>query len=530
MNIENLIEYMKKPEFFGKNVRSIKIIQTHISYVFLTGKFAYKIKKPVNYGFLDFSTLEKRKFYCKKELELNKRLCPDIYIEILPITKSNDKIKLNGSGQIIEYALKMKEFSQENIMKNRIKKENINKNEIKNINNILIKFYKSTISTDEINRYGKIDNVKKNIFENFDQIKPFIGKSISKETYDYIKILTKQFFIKRKYLFDNRISSNNIHDCHGDLHTGNIVISKKAIYIFDCIEFNKRFRFCDSASDIGFLSMDLDYQNNPYISSYLIKDYIKKSNDKEILQILNFYKSYRAYVRGKVISFNLNNNINKKECDNYIKQAKKYFELSKYYTSLFEIELKRNKPLLIIICGLTGTGKSTLSMKISIDYNAEIINSDIIRKKNAKINIYQRQNNEINAGLYSYKNTLKTYKKVIEHARKLLINNENVVIDATFQKNEYRKLIDDISIEFGITPIFIQCTAPDDIVKNWLQERLKTKTVSDGRWEVYQHQKKNFDTFLERKNQLVIDMSKDSFEERKEILNSILLKVNEVLI
>ena len=118
MNIENLIEYMKKTEFFGKNVRSIKIIQTHISYVFLTGKFAYKIKKPVNYGFLDFSTLEKRKFYCKKELELNKRLCPEIYIEILPITKSNDKIKLNGSGQIIEYALKMKEFSQENIMKN----------------------------------------------------------------------------------------------------------------------------------------------------------------------------------------------------------------------------------------------------------------------------------------------------------------------------------------------------------------------------------------------------------------------------
>ena len=310
--------------------------------------------------------------------------------------------------------------------------------------------------------------------------------------------MTKQFFIKRKYLFDNRISSKNIHDCHGDLHTGNIVISKKAIYIFDCIEFNKRFRFCDSASDIGFLS--------------------------------NFYKSYRAYDRGKVNSYNLNNNINKKVYNNYIKQAKKYFELSKYYTSLFEIELKRNKPLLIIICGLTGTGKSTLSMKISIDYDAEIINSDIIRKKNAKINIYQRQNNEINAGLYSYKNTLKTYKKVIEHARKLLINNENVVIDATFQKNEYRKLIDDISIKFGITPIFIQCTAPDDIVKNWLQERLKTKTVSDGRWEVYQHQKKNFDTFLGRKNQLVIDMSKDSFEERKEILNSILLKVNEVLI
>jgi len=526
MNIENLIKYMQKPNFFGKDVRSVKIIETHISYVFLTGNFAYKIKKPVNYGFLDFSTLEKRQFYCKKELKLNKRLCPEMYIEILPITKINNKIDLNGVGKVIEYTLKMKEFPQELIMNNLLKKEKINKNDIKKINKILINFYKSTKTTDEINIYGKIENIKKNIIENFDQTKPFIDKSISKDKYDYIKSVVNLFFKKREYVFDNRILNKHIHDCHGDLHTGNIIISKNDINIFDCIEFNKRFRYCDTASDIGFLSMDLDYQNHPYISSFLIKDYIKKSNDRNILQILNFYKSYRAYVRGKVISFNFNN-INKKEYNVFLNKAIKYFDLSKYYTSLIEIELKRKKPLLIIVCGLTGTGKSTLSMKLSIDYNAKVINTDVIRKKSSKINIYEKHHNEINTGLYSYKKILDTYKKVIEHARQFLKNNENVIIDATFQKNEYREMVDEIAKEFSIKPFFIQCTAPDYIIKNWLKDRQKTRTVSDGRWDIYIYQKKIFESFLLKNNHLIIDMSKDSFEERKEFFNSILLKVKE---
>ena len=530
MDNENIVKFMKKPEFFGKDIKSVETIETHISYIFLTGNFAYKIKKPVNYGFLDFSTLEKRKFYCFEELKLNKRLCPEIYIEILPITKNNNLIELNGKGKVLEYALKMKEFPQEKLMKNLLKKGKITTKEIKKINKILINFYITSKTTDEINRYGKIENIKKNIIENFNQTKSFINKTISEDNYNYINKSVNLFFKKNKKLFNKRILNKNIHDCHGDLHTGNIVITKNKIYIFDCIEFNKRFRYCDTASDLGFLAMDLDYLNYPYTSSFMMKNYIENSNDHDILQILNFYKSYRAYVRGKVNSFNLNNTIKKEKYNIILNEANKYFELSKYYSSLVRIDIKKKKPLFFIICGLTGTGKSTLSMKISIDYNAKIINTDIIRKKIAGMNIFEKHYNDFNTGLYSPNNISSTYEKVIKKARQYLNNDENVIIDATFQKNEYREMVNEIAEEFDVTPIIIQCVAPENIVKKWLEERLKTKTVSDGRWEIYQSQKKIFEPFkIKKNNYLIIDMSKDSFEERKENFNSILLKINGIL-
>jgi aminoglycoside phosphotransferase family enzyme/predicted kinase len=528
MHFDDLIKKMKKSNFFGKNIESINTIETHISIIFLTGKYAYKMKKPVNYGFLDFSTLEKRKYFCYEELKLNKRLCPDIYLEVLPITISNNNIKLNGKGKIIDFILKMKEFPQDNIMNNLLKNKKINENDLAKINNILINFYKNSNNLDEIKKYGEINNINKNTEENFEQIKPYINLSISNETYTNIKEIVNKFINTKKYLFENRILNNKIFDCHGDLHTGNIVIFKKNIYIFDCIEFNKRFRYGDSASDIGFLSMDLDYQNFPYLSSFLIKDYIEKSRDNELLKILNFYKSYRAFVRGKIISFNLKNK-NDKDYNIKLKNSKKYFKLSKYYTDLINIDLKIRKPLLLIICGLTGTGKSTLSLKMSIDYDAKLINSDIIRKKIAKIDIYKKQHNKINSGIYSFDSTIKTYNKIIKIAKNYLLNNNNVIIDATFQKNEYRELMMELINDLKINPIFIQCTAPDDIVEEWLKNRLKTRTVSDGRWEIYLHQKKNYDKFINKKNHIIIDMSKNLYEDRIKNFYTILAKIKEVL-
>jgi aminoglycoside phosphotransferase family enzyme/predicted kinase len=522
MYYENIIKNMSKPHFYGKNINSVKKIETHISYVFLTGKFAYKIKKPVDYGFLDFSTLDKRKYYCYEELKLNRRLCPDIYIEVLPITKRGKEIELNGNGEVIDYTLLMKEFSQKNIMKNLLEKGKIRYDEIDKINEILINFYNSIKTNDKINKYGKIKNIKKNLIENFTQTKKYINLSITEEKYNYIKNIVDHYLTKKEKIFNQRITNKNIHDCHGDLHTGNIVISKMDIYIFDCIEFNKRFRYCDSASDIGFLAMDLDYQNHPYHSSYLIESYIKKSNDFHILEVLNFYKSYRAYVRGKVISFNLNGSLESKKYTMLLEQAKKYFELSNYYSSLLEIEIRKKKPLLFIIFGLTGTGKSTLSLKLSIDYNAKLINTDIIRKKIAGINLYEKHHDEFNTGLYSPEKLLSNYMDVMKKVKKYLNMNKNVIIDATFQKNEYRLMINKIAKKYEIRPIYVQCICPEIIIKKWLDDRLRTKTVSDGRWEIYKSQKKIFEPVPIKENIVKIDMSKNTFEKRMKNFNDIL--------
>ena len=523
----DLFEKLKNPAIYGPNVHSIETIQTHISLVLLTGTYAYKIKKPVNFGFLDFSTLEKRKHFCEEEIRLNKRLCPDIYLEVLPITEKNNNISLNGSGKIIEYALKMKEFSQDNIMTNKLQSGQIHEETIDKICSKLVDFYAKGPQTEEINTYGKTEIIQQNIDENFEQTQEVIGTTIDKKVFDTIQNASNNLLSTKKDCFDKRIKKGYIKDCHGDLHSGNIVISDK-IYIFDCIEFNKRFRYGDIASDIGFLAMDLDYLNHPYLSSYLIDKYIELSKDQDLFTVLNFYKSYRAYVRGKVIGFKLTDpHINKSEQENTRNIAKKYFELSHYYAALFSLDLQKKRPLLFLVSGLSGTGKSTLSLKLSIDYHAQQINSDIVRKEIAGIDKFEKHLDDINTGLYDPKTTERTYDKIMEKATHHLQKNQNVIIDATLQKEKYRNIAKQIADDTNAILITLQCICPDAIVKQWLEERMTKKTVSDGRWEIYLHQKKTFEPFHSKKNHLEIDMSKQTYTKRMEYFWNILKTVQE---
>ena len=337
MNQGMLFDYLKNPKFYGPHVTSVQLLQTHISYVALTGTFAYKVKKPVNFGFLDFSTLDKRKYFCEEELRLNKRLCPEMYLDVLPITQDDNILTLDGHGTIVEYALKMKEFPQECIMTNMLHQGKISEETIDRLITILIDFYQTQEPTQEITKHGELSSVKQNIDENFNQTKPMIDITVPKETFWYIKDEVAKFFERKKDVFGHRMKKGKIYDCHGDLHSGNIAVSGETIHIFDCIEFNDRFRFCDVTSDIGFLAMDLDYQNYPYLSSYFIQKYVEKSKDSDVYSLLNFYKSYRAFVRGKVYGFQLNDpHIDPVVKKGLLMSAKKYFEsITILYSTLF---------------------------------------------------------------------------------------------------------------------------------------------------------------------------------------------------
>lgn len=332
MELKKLVELLKRPETYTEQIAyEINHIQTHISHVFLTGKFAYKIKKPVNFGFLDFSTLEKRKFYCEKELELNRRLSPELYLEVVRLTEKNRNIEFNGKGNIIEYALKMKQIPQKYIMASLIKEKKINKEVMVKIAEILNKFYNEARTDSYVNSFGAVSGIKKNTDENFEQTEGFIHKTITKEQHNFIKHKTNDFLLKNGLLFEKRIRDNKIRECHGDLHSGNIFIADK-VYIFDCIEFNERFRYGDSASDIAFLVMDLDFLEENALSNFFIREYIELSKDDDLMMLLNFYKCYRAFVRGKVTSFRLNEpNIIDEEKRIIIKTAGKYFELAYEY-------------------------------------------------------------------------------------------------------------------------------------------------------------------------------------------------------
>jgi len=335
--VQELQEFLRKQEKASKS--KMHLLQTHISYVILTPKYAYKIKKPVNFGFLDFSSLEKRKYYCEQELLLNKRLSPDIYLSVSRVTKSGGSIALDieENFEVLDYCVVMKHLPQDMIMTVLVEKGKVNAQAIKNLVEILAEFHANAETGRNISEFGSVAKIQFNTDENFAQTVQFIGKTITKKQRDFIKSRTNAFLTNTD-LFRKRIKNRRIRDCHGDLHTGNIFIVgdttiKKNIFVMDCIEFNERFRYGDVASDIATLAVDFDFLSRKDLSEALVKEYAKLSSDAGFLRILNFYKCYRAFVKGKIISFLLNDQaITIKEKKHAEEKAKKYFELAETYS------------------------------------------------------------------------------------------------------------------------------------------------------------------------------------------------------
>jgi aminoglycoside phosphotransferase family enzyme len=329
---KQVVEALLKPETYGQEVGQIELKQTHISFVFLTEKFVYKVKKAVNFGFLDFSTLEKRHMFCEKELALNKRLCGEMYLEVVPINMSaTGSIKVNGEGKTVEYAVKMQRVGEDKIMTRLLEEGKINQETVDRIAKILAEFHLNAKTGEKVGEFGSLQIVETNWRENFEQTEEFIGKSISKENFSLIREKVQDFMKKNSEFFAKRVADNKIRECHGDVHSGNIFVADK-IYIFDAIEFNERFRHCDVASEIAFLAMDLDYKKRRDLASFFVKKYVDYSKDTTLEKIVPFYKCYRAYVRGKVTSFKLNDpNVDTKEKAAAIMEASAYFELAASY-------------------------------------------------------------------------------------------------------------------------------------------------------------------------------------------------------
>jgi predicted kinase len=276
--------------------------------------------------------------------------------------------------------------------------------------------------------------------------------------------------------------------------------------------------------------MDLDYLNYPYLSSYLIQKYVEKSLDTNIYSVLNFYKSYRAFVRGKVYGYQLNDpHIDPDKKNSLVETAQKYFNLSRYYAGLFLLDLQKKKPLIFLVTGLSGTGKSTVARKIAVDYHATQINTDVVRKEIADIDKFEQHHDQFNTGLYDPKKIDNTYEKVMERAVLYLKKKENVVLDATFQKKKYRDMIHHVAAKYHATLVRIQCVCPDDVVKKRLEDRLKKKSISDGRWEIYLQQKTTFEPFSSEENCMTMDTSDESYDYRMSFFRLLLSHIGEMI-
>jgi len=329
--LPSVVEALLKSQAYPHKPQDIELVQTQMSFIFLTGEYVYKIKKPVNLGYLDYTTLEKRRFFCHQELELNRRLCPDAYLAVVPIVEEKGELSIEGQGKAIEYAVKMKQLPQGRMMDVLLPRGQVTLEMMARVAEKLVGFHQKAETNQKIAAFGRLDVICQNTDENFVQTEKYIGTSITAGEYQHIKNYTDNFVDSNAGLFDKRIREGKIRDCHGDLHAAHVCFTD-GICIYDCIEFNDRFRYSDVASEIAFLAMDLDRYRQAGLSRHLVNTYVGLSHDEELLKLLDFYKCYRAYVRGKVESFKLDDPyIPEEEKAKVLTAARSYFQLAASY-------------------------------------------------------------------------------------------------------------------------------------------------------------------------------------------------------
>lgn len=327
--LPDFIQYFLDPGHFDHPVDRVELVQTHISYVLLAGDRVYKFKKPVDFGFLDFTTLEKRAHFCNREVELNRRLCPDIYLDVITVRSGDDGFTMNGTGEPVEYGVKMVRMPEERMMGRVIAAGTLGESDITRIVDTLVPFYSKAAGGGDIAGFGTARSVAVNVLENFDQTRDFVGQgALTGEQFEKISSYARAF-LEDEALFARR--TDRVKDCHGDLYSANICLADK-VYIFDCIEFNERFRYCDVASDVAFLAMDLDFHGLSDLSEFFVERFVRQSGDSGLADMLPFYKCYRAYVRGKIGLFTAHapevDDSTRKGC---LAQAAKYFKLAERY-------------------------------------------------------------------------------------------------------------------------------------------------------------------------------------------------------
>ncbi len=331
--VGEIISALERPSAYPHPASNIQRIITGVSVVFLTGDFAYKFNKPLNLGFLDFSTLEKRKDQCEKEVRYNFLISPELYLGVVTINKDHKgNVMVDGPGEVIEYAVKMKQLDPSSIMSEVLGKNKISSEHLQELAQKIFDFHQKAITDEETASFGSVEAMQFNWDENFQQTEKYQQKIISEKDFAFMQSKINRFIPQNKAIFAQRVEKNKIKHCHGDFHSANVFITSAGPLIFDGIVFNKRFPCSDVIAEIAFMAMDLDFHGRKELSRKFIQEYQILSNDGDISKLLDFYKCYRAYIRGKINCFTSDDvNLTREEKDKTINDAKKYFQLARSY-------------------------------------------------------------------------------------------------------------------------------------------------------------------------------------------------------
>ena len=464
-----LVNNLLDPACYPHEVSELKLIETHIAWLITTGDYVYKIKKPVNFGFLDFTTLEQRKFFCEEELRLNQRMSSDLYLEVVAIGGCETSPQISTTDQPLEYAVKLRQFEGGQLLSELLEQDQFNPNWLEQLADKIADFHARAPIVSPDSRWGEAESIGQLAEDNYQQINKSLLPQTELEELAQLEQISRERFNALEHLLKARKRDGFVRECHGDLHLGNITLSEDRLIVFDCIEFNLEFRWIDRMADLAFLLMDLEARGHQRWANRCLNRYIEKSGDFSGFLLLPHYKAFRSMVRAKVAMLGEQPNL---------EEFRRYLNLTTRYA-------QKPEPLLILMHGCSGTGKSYLAAQLAERINAIEVRNGIERQR-----IYRElalRGDPIE--LYGADMDTRTYIRVEEITELLLRAGQTVILDATFLKQRVRQRFEKLAERYDYPLRIIHCDAPDRVIRQRLEKRLiESDRASDADISIYEQQ------------------------------------------
>lgn len=487
MDLSRLIEHLSRSSAYPHPADPVEVRQTHISVVFLAGAFAYKVKKPVSLSFVDYGTLDRRRHFCHEEVRLNRRLAPEVYLGVVPITFDGRDAAVEGPGEIIEWAVKMLRLPAEATLESQVRREVIDPATLETLARRLAEFHASAETSAAITACGRYSVVAANARENFREAEPHIGRALSRRVFDRFRELTEADLANHRAQIEARAEAEVPRDTHGDLRLEHVYrlahrLHPEALTIVDCVEFNERFRYADPVSDMAFLAMDLAAEGRRDLAAIFVDAYFRARGDDSGRRLLPFYVSYRAAVRGKVGAIkSVEPEVSPQDRARALANARAHWLIG-----LGALETPERAPALLLIGGLPGTGKSTIARELASTHGFTVIRSDEVRKQLAERDGVSTQAAAapFGQGLYTSAWTQRTYEECLRRAEAVVFEAGRALIDASFRQESFRRLGLETAQRWGVPTTLLLCEAEPEIVRQRLD--MRRGDASDADWTIYQ--------------------------------------------
>lgn len=464
-SVDFLPAAMMRAECYPHPVREIRLLETHISWVLLTGDYAYKIKKPVNLGFLNFSTIGMRRHYCEEELRLNRRLAPEVYLEVVPVRGTTASPHIGGDGPVLDYAVQMREFPQEALASRMLERATFGAPETDALAALIADFHAGAAAAGSADRFGAPDTVIAAAIQNFEQIVPRLRLAREKEAAQLLREWTGREAESKRAEFLARKRARRVRECHGDLHLGNIIVADGRPLPFDCIEFNDELRWIDVMSEVAFVVMDLHDRGRPDLAWRFLNRYLEQSGDYEGLAILRFYLVYRSLVRAKV-------HLIRSQQPGLLKNDKSRLQTA--FHGYLRLASRLSIPsgiALLITHGLSGSGKTTATQALMEQIGAVRVRSDVERKRLHGLAPLERSGSGQDSGIYTPAATVATYERLAAVAEATIKAGYPAIVDAAFLKRDERVRFQQLARRHGVPFVVLDFDAPEKVLRERVTQR-----------------------------------------------------------